>query len=504
MLAQRLRAVGQAGVIVTNAEIEQEYRRKNEKVQVEWVKLTADKYAKEVAPSPEDLQSYFKANAAHYQIHEKKSLTILAANPGAIEAALTPADADLQKLYDRNKESFRVPERVKAQHILLKNSGKTPAEDAKIKAKAEDLLKQIRAGANFAELAKKNSEDEASVKDAKNPGELPNWIVRAGQNLPADSNYMQTVKEFEDVVFALKPGQVSDVVKTQYGYHIIKALAHEDAHLRTFEEAKSDLAAQWKKQRANDVMQNIEDKAQAELQKDPSHPEKVAAEYNMQMMSFPGYEPGAAVPLVGTLPDFDSAVSGLNVGEVSPIVALPADRVALAVVTGISPARPATFEEVKADVVKAVTDARTASALQNHSQELIAAAKSSGDLAKAAKAAGLEVKTSDEFAREGSIEGLGSASYLQDAFSRPDGTVLGPITVPDGTVIAEVAKHVPADMSKLAEQRQSILDDVRNRKARDLDALFGESILDGLMKQGKVKLHKGTIQRLIANYSQQS
>jgi len=504
LLIQRLRAVGQAGVIVTNAEIEREYRRKNEKAQVEWVKLTADKYAKEVAPSPEDLQSYFKANASRYQVNEKKNLTLLVADPAAIEAGLTPTDSALQALYDQDKESYRVPERVKAQHILLKTTGKPAADEPKIRAKAEDLLKQIRAGANFSELAKKNSEDEASVKDAKNPGELPNWIIRAGQTVPADSNYMQTVKEFEDAAFALKPGQVSDVVKTQYGYHIIKSLAHEDAHLRTFEEAKSDLTSKWKKQRVNDIMQSIADKAEAALQKDPSHPEKVAAPFDMQVMAVEGYEPGATVPLVGAVPDFDSAVSGLKPGEASPIVALPANKVALAVVTGIVPARPATFDEVKAEVVKAVTDARSASALQNHSQELLGAARSSGDLAKAAKAAGLEVKTSDEFTRAGSIEGLGSASYLQDAFARPDGTILGPINVPDGTVIAEVTKHVPADMSKLAEQRQSIQDDVRSRKARDLDALFGEGILDALVKQGKVKLHKGTIQRLVANYSQQS
>ncbi len=504
MLIQRLLSVAQAGVVITNAEIEREYQRKNEKVQVEWVKLTADKYAKEVAPSPEDLQNYFKANAARYQIHEKKALTILAGDPAAIEASLNPADADLMVLYNRDKESFRVPDRLKAQRILLKTTGKPPADEPKIKAKAADLLKQIRGGASFSELVKKNSEDEASIKDAKNPGELPNWIIRAGQSVAADSNYIQTEKEFEDAAFSLKPGQVSDVVKTQVGYHIIKVLAREDAHLRTFDESKAELTAQWKKQRVNDIMQNMADKAQAALQKDPAHPEKVAAEFNMQMIHWDQYEPGQPLPLVGQVPDFDSAVGGLNPGEVSPLVALPANRVALGLVTGIVPARPATFEEVKGEVAKAVTEARTSNALQKHSQELIDAAKSSGDLSKAAKAAGLEVKTSEEFTRTGSVEGMGSASYLQDAFSRPEGTILGPITVPDGTVVAQVTRHIPADMSKLAEQRSSIQDDVRSRKARDQNALFGEGIRDALTKQGKIKLHRGVIQRLVTEYSSPS
>jgi peptidyl-prolyl cis-trans isomerase D len=247
-------------------------------------------------------------------------------------------------------------------------------------------------------------------------------------------------------------------------------------------------------------MQNIADKAEAELRKDPAHPEKVAAEFNMQQIHFDGFEPGQSVPVVGQVPDFDSSVSGLNTGEVSPVVALPANRVALAVVTAIVPARPATFDEVRVQVVEAMVQNRSAAALQKHSQDLLDAAKSAGDLAKAAKAAGLEVKTSDEFTRSGSVEGIGSATYLQDAFSRPDGTFLGPISIPEGTVVARVTQHIPADMSKLAEQASAIRDDVKNQKARERDALFAEGVRDALVKQGKIKVHQPVIKRLITTY----
>jgi hypothetical protein len=143
---------------------------------------------------------------------------------------------------------------------------------------------------------------------------------------------------------------------------------------------------------------------------------------------------------------------------------------------------------------------RSAAALQKHSQDLLDAAKSAGDLAKAAKAAGLEVKTSDEFTRSGSVEGIGSATYLQDAFSRPDGTFLGPISIPEGTVVARVTQHIPADMSKLAEQASAIRDDVNNQKARERDALFAEGVRDALVKQGKIKVHQPVIKRLITTY----
>jgi len=493
LLAGRLRAVALEGIVVTNAEIQAEYRKKNEKVKVQWVKLTAEKYKSEAQPMADDIQAYFKANSARYTIPEKKDIIYLLADPAKIQESLTPTDAELQAIYDKNKDSYRVPERIRVQHILLKTTDKPAADDAKIKAKAEDLLKQIRAGASFAELAKKNSEDDASAKNAKNPGELPDWVTRG-----------QTVKEFEDTAFALKPGQVSDVVKTQYGYHIIKVLAHEDAHQRTFEEAKSDIATQWKKQQADDIMQAVADKAQAELQKEPLHPEVVAAKYHMQVNRVSGYEPNSPLPDVGTNPDFSAAVEGLKAGDVSEPVALSENKIVIAIVTSITPARPAKLEEVENQVRETLVQNRSAAALQKHAQDLFNAAKSDADLAKAAKAASLEMKTSDEFSRTGSVEGLGSASYLQDAFTRPDGTFLGPISVADGMVVARVVEHIPADMSKLSEQAESIRTDVKTQKERDRDALFSEGVRETLVKQGKIKIHQPVLKRLIANYATQS
>src|ERR1039458_5545281 len=310
LLLGRLRAVALEGVVVTPAEIQEEYGKKNDKIKVEWVKLTADKYKNESQPSAEDVQAYFKANSARYQIPEKKDLTYLLADPAKIEQNLNPSDADLLSLYNQNKDAFRVPERVRVQHILLKTTGKPPADEPKIKAQADDLLKQIHAGASFADLAKQYSEDDSSAKNPKNPGEFSDWVTRG-----------QMAKEFEDVAFVLKPGQVSDVVKAQYGYHIVKVLAHEDAHLRTFDEAKSDLAAQWKKQRVSDIMQIVADKSQAELQKDPLHPEAVAARYFMSVNRVSGYQPDQPLPEVGSNPDFAQAVGELKAGDVSPAVA---------------------------------------------------------------------------------------------------------------------------------------------------------------------------------------
>src|SRR5439155_4258449 len=157
--------------------------------------------------------------------------------------------------------------RVKVRHILIMTKDKPPAEEAKLKTKAEGLLQQVRKGGDFAKLAKENSEDPGS-KDKG--GEYT--IQRDGQ----------MVKEFEDAAFTLKPGQ-SDLIKTAYGYHIVQVVERQAAGVRAFNEVKADIAAQWKKQRVSEILNAAADKAANALKADPTHPEKVAADFNMQV-----------------------------------------------------------------------------------------------------------------------------------------------------------------------------------------------------------------------------
>ena len=483
----RFRDIAMEGTIVTPAEIEAAFRKKNDKIKVEWVKLTADKYKGESQPTAQEIQDFYKANISRYTVPEKRNLTVLTADEARMAAGLNITDADLQRAYDQNKEAFRTPERVKARHILLKTQGKPASEEAAIRAKAEGLLKQLRAGADFAKLAKENSEDPGS---AANGGDLGDWITHG-----------QMVPEFDKAIFALKPGEISDLVKTQYGFHIVQTLARQDAGLRSFAEVKGDLAVQYKKQRASELMQQASDRAQAALQKDPQHPEKVAAELNMQLVRVPNFLAGGAIGDMPANADFDQSVANLKKGEVSQPVTVN-NKVVVAVVDDVLPSHPSSLEEVQSQVRDTIAANRAAVAVQKHANELLEKAKAmGGDLQKAAKSMGLEVKTSGDVDRSGSIEGLGTASYIAEGFSRPDGTVFGPIGTPDGgTVVMKVISHTGADMSLLPAQRSAIRDEIKSQRARDRNTLFESGVKDMLIKQGKIKIHQDVINRLIANY----
>jgi len=485
VLVTRLKQILVEGIVVSPEEIEREYRRRKEKVKIAYVKISPDKVKSAVEISPAEMKDYFDKNRPLYTVPEKRNLAILVLDRAKIEQSISPTEAELKRAYANEKDKFRTQERVKARHILLKTTDKSPAEDAKLKAKAEELLKQIKGGADFADLARKNSEDPGS---AKKGGDL-DWIVRG-----------QTVKPFEETAFSLKPGELSGVIKTDYGYHIIQVLDHQQAHQQTFEEAKAQLTDEYRKQRASDLAQNLADKAQAALKKDP--PDKVAKDLDLPPpIVVNNVAAGDPLPGIGVNRDFELSIAGLRKGEVSQPVALPPNRVAMAVVTDVIPSRPSTFEEAQAKVRQALESQKADQLVTKRTDELLAKANSmNGDLEKAAKAMGLEVKTSEPFDRQGAVEGLGQASYVGQAFTKPDGSVFGPVLMPDGRVIVKVLAHVAPDMAELAAQKSGLRDEIKGRKAQERDQLFEDGLRQRLEKEGKVKIHQDAVSRLVAGY----
>ncbi len=486
LLVAKLRNVATEGIIVTPQEIEQEYKRRNEKVKIEWVKIAPDKLRSEVQATPGELRNYYDGHKQLYQVPEKRNLGILVIDQAKLQESIHPTDADLLRLYNDNKDSYRTPESVNIRHILLKTTDMNPQQEAAVKAKAEDLLKQIKGGANFAELAKKYSEDPGS---ASKGGEY-DGVVRG-----------QMVPEFEKAAFSLQPGQVSELVKTQYGYHIIQVLSHEDARLKPFAEVKAQLASEYQKQRVNDLMQQTTDQAQAALTKDPLHPEKIAADLGIQYVKADDAAPGATLPVIGASRDFDDSVSTLKKGEVSQPVLVTGNKFAMAVCTDVIPTHPAAFAEVQDKVREAVIKDKLNRLVEQKANQLAEKARSNGgDLAAAAKSMGFEAKTSEAVDRAGAVEGLGPATMIQDAFSKPVGTVFGPTPVPDARVVGKVLEHIPADMAGLAAQRASIRDEIKGRKSQDRGALFEDGVRQALIKEGKIKIHQDVVNRLLANY----
>lgn len=482
----RLRSVVLEGTIVADQDVEREYKRQNEKSAVEYVKIDPDQLKREVQIPDAEVRDQYKKSAASYKIPEKKNLLLMVLDPAALEASATVSDAQVRQAYETNKDRYRTPERVKVRHILLSTTDKPKEEVAKIQARAEALLKQVKSGGNFAELAKKNSDDPGSKEKG---GDL-DWVVRG-----------QTVPEFETSAFNMKPNEISNLVKTQYGFHIIQTIAKEEARLKPFDEVKGELLGELKKQAAVDRVQSSLDQAYAAVRKAPRDAQQIAQKYGLTSMPVDNVGPGDPIPHIGINRDFQEALTSARKDDVTTTVAAPGGKTIFAVIRDVVPARQATFEEVQGQVRSGMLADRASKLAEQRAKELLAKVKAmNGDLKAAAKSMDLTVTAPAEFTRVGAIEGLGSAQSVAEAFTKPAGTIFGPIVAGSAQVVGKVSARVPADMNGFAAQKTAIRDELKRSRVRERNSLFEDGIRNELEKDGKLKVNKEVVDRLIASY----
>ena len=297
ILLNRLRSVVLESTVVSRTDIEREFRRKNEKATIAYVKVDPAKIQAEVKVTPEEMRDYFERNKGNFRIAEKRGMKLVVLDPAKITEAISVSDEQVRRAYEQGKDRYRTPDRVKTRHILLMTTGKSPQEESKIKAQAEDLLKQVKSGGNFAELAKKHSEDPGSKEKG---GDL-DWVVKG-----------QTVPEFEKALFDLKPNEISGIVKTQYGFHIIQALEKQEAHLKTLDEVRTELVGELKKQMGQNQVQSALDSAAAALKKNPQDVDQIAAQYHLAVVKVEKAGAGDPVPEIGVNRDFEESVGTLK------------------------------------------------------------------------------------------------------------------------------------------------------------------------------------------------
>jgi peptidyl-prolyl cis-trans isomerase D len=473
------------GIIITPAEAEAEYRRRNQKIKVDYIAFSASKTMADMKPTPEQINAYWAKNKGFFNVPETRDVQFVVADQAKVADTIQITDAQIQDYYNAHRDDYRTPERVKARHILLSTANKPKDEVPKIQAQAEALLKQIKAGGDFAELAKKNSQDPGSAQKGGDLG----WVSRG-----------QMVKPFEDAAFSLKPNEISNVITTEYGFHIIQVQERQAAHLQTLDEVKPAIVLALKSQTVFDRMQELADKARAELMKSPQNAQQIATQLNLEFVTVPGYRPGTPIAQLGNDPQVGASLQGMKAGEVSQVIQA-GNKLAVAVVTGIKPPHPAELAEVETQVRQQYTQLEANRIVTEKAAKAAELLKQNGgDLKAAAKAVGGEVKSTDFFTSSGAAEGIGSASVFADYFGKPVGTTFGPLPANGQTIVGKVADRQDADMSKFAQERGTIIDQLKGKKKTDRLGLLQDSILADLIQRGKVKKHQAVIDRLVSQY----
>ncbi len=481
MIAERFQHLVTDGITVSPAEIQEEFRRRNEKVTIQYALIQPAQIAATIQPTDAQLQAYFAKHAYKYQIPEKRSAQYALLDLAALRAQTQISNDALQAYYNSHIDQYKVQDSVHVEHILFKTMGKTDAEVAEIKKKAEDVLKQAKAGANFEALAKKYSEDDASKAKGGDLG----WLVR-GQTVPA----------FESVAFSLPKGQISGLVQTPYGFDIIKVLDRQAAHTKSFDEVRSSILPILLDQKVNAEADQIATRmADAVRQSDRQPIADVAKKLNLQLGTVPPISISDPVGALGSSRDVSQMLFELQVGELSAPLQVQSGYV-IVTPTKIIPAHQATLAEVRPRVLSDYQQEESQQLAKAKADELAKRVKSGEPLDKAAKALGLPLKTSDSFSRTGTVGDIGTADQIDSAFTMKVGQVSAPKEVGGNWVIYKVVAHESANPADFAKQQQDIKQQLlQSKQAAAFDA-FKTALENHLKQEGKLTINADVVQRI--------
>src|SRR5579875_2425955 len=486
LLAARLENLESQSLIVSDQDAKAEYQRKNLKVGLQYIEFDAKDFLSKVNKDPAQAKAYFDKNRYQFRTPEKRDLDLLVGSTADFVQSAQISDGELRRQYQEDIDNYRTPERVQVRHILIKTQGKPKEDIPKLRAKAEDLLKQLQHGADFAELAKKNSEDPGS---AEKGGEL-GWVVRG-----------MTVPNFEKTAFSLKPGELSGIVDTEYGYHIIQVEDKQAARTQSFEDVKGQILLDMKKQIAGDNLKKAIDAAHSEIARTPAQADAVAKKYGLKIFNVNGFASGGSLPEVNTQPEVVNAVFTAAKGSVTDVSYLDNQgKAAFAVVTNITPARNAEYADVQNDVLQKYTTAESLRLSQEAAKAAADKARTGESLEALAKEYGITVKTAAPFTIDGAAEGIGSATLMPQAFKDKPGDVFGPVTAQAGQFVCKVTEKVPADMSQFAKNRDSIAQGITSQRQTVEEPLFRDSIVNELKKRGKIKINEANLSRMVTSY----
>jgi peptidyl-prolyl cis-trans isomerase D len=480
ILISKLQALISGTATVSEAEVHDQFIKQNSKVKFDYAVLKQDDIKKGLNPTDQELKAFYDSHKANYanSIPEKRKVKYAIIDYGKAEADVHIIDADLRDYYDQHRDEYRLPEQVKVSHILIKTP--LPGPDGKVDEKgvaeaqgrAEDLLKQLQNGANFEELAKKYSEDPGSAKQGGSLG----WIGRG-----------QTVPEFEKVAFSLPVGQISGVVKSSYGFHIIRVDGKQEAHLKTLDEVKSQIEPILKRQKAQQIAQN---EAQTMLTHARTQGlDAAAAAQGVPVITSDFFSRKDMLPGLGPSQQFMDAVF-IAAEKSPPDMASTSNGIAVFQLLAVQPPSTPTFEQIRSRVEEEFKNERSSVLLSQKTQELSDRAKAEHDLKRAAKELGATMKTSDYVLPDGQVPDIGSMTgQAAVAFNMKPGEISDSIiSGGDGVVIQLLDNQKPSE-SDFAAKRDQIRDQLLQAKQQEVFGLFVSNLRDQMERTGKIKIN---------------
>jgi peptidyl-prolyl cis-trans isomerase D len=480
IVSDRLRDLITGGVTVSDSEIRDSYRKQGTKIKFDYAVLSADDLRKTINPTDAELQAFFKSNAARYNNADPETRKIQYVNitdtdlPGGKPQI---AEAEIQQYYNQNQQLYKVDPQVKVRHILISvdpNGG--PGADAAAKAKAQDILNQLRKdnGKNFADLAKKNSDDPGSKDQG---GEL-GWIKHG-----------TTVAEFDQTAFAQQPGQISDLVRTRFGYHIIQTEEKQDAHVKSLDEVKTSIIDTLTKQKEAQTEQTFVNQLATEAQK--SGLAQAAAAHHVALITSDYVPTGSTLPGMSDSSKLLTAAFASRPGSPVQVAGTGDNSFAIFQVTDVKPGHTPTFDEYKSHILDDFRDQQVTALLARKTNELADRAHAEHDLAKAAKEVGATIKTSDLVGRDQQVPDVGSlASSAPALFDLSVGQISNAINNNTTGVVAKIVDKQEPTADDMTKNFDATRDSLLNQRRDQMYSVFVSNLVNTYEKGDRVLVNR--------------
>jgi peptidyl-prolyl cis-trans isomerase D len=480
IIAEQLEALVTDGVSVTPAEAEQEFRRRTEQVKLEYVLADASKFRAGQTVSDDEVKARFDSAKETYRLPERRILSYVLADATALTARVSVTDREIEAYYQGHRDEFKQEEEACASHILIKvkqGEAKEGHPDEEAKKIAQGLLDQVKAGTDFAELARKSSEDPGSAAQGGSLG-----CFGRGRMVP----------EFENAAFSLGAGETSDLVKSTFGYHIIRVSERKEETVAPLAQVKERIRQSLLADRARTLAEDKMREMSEALRRGKTL-EEAARDGGLSVQKSAPLERGKPVPPLAS-PTLLAKAFELRKGEVAKDpFALPTAYAFIAV-DDVQPSRIPELKEVQARVRADLVEEKALARARELAGQVRARAEKEG-LDKAAAALGLVRKETPALVGRGQpLAELGSTAALEAAaYSLPEKTLSEPVRAAGGYAVIRVLEKKPFDPAAFEKEKPSITTSLRGEKKQQLF----QSFLEQARQRYPVERNLSALQRAV-------
>lgn len=474
LITNRLSAVVARSVVVSEADVDAALHERNDKVSLEYMYLTPQDLLSQVTPTEEQVKHFYEQVGNKTRVPERRDFDVVRVSLERAMEGFRVSPEEIKAFYDANMDQWSVESQLDLQHILFMTEGESPEEKAASLKKADEVLALLKKGGDFAKLAAQYSEDQSNKDKGGDLG-----VVVMGQTVPA----------FEKAAFALQPGQISDVVETEYGYHIIKCKSRREARVKPLDEVREQIASNLAQQKAGDLVQSAAERLHAAVMEKPDQlAEIVAKEPLAQVSSFKEIAPNMPAGNIAGNSPLMQEVNGSSAGEVTNVADIGGGAMAFAIIRNYEPSREATFEEARGRVVDALKNQMAGALAERKLLEAKEAVDGGASMKTVAQHSGMTYGVAPPFTRITAAEGIGNAGEVYSAFDAKVGATLQPFRSANRMYLVRVTAKEDANLAELAGEREELRTQLSAVKAQERVELYINGIRERLQKEGKIKI----------------